>query len=61
MESLIYPAFLNAKAPLDERGFFMTIFYDCQADFSGWPVGCPVRPATGIVIPAPSSSSLMPA
>ncbi|WP_323890223.1 hypothetical protein [Aeromonas veronii] len=55
MESLIYPASLNAKAPLDERGFFMTIFYDCQADFSGWPV----RPATGIVIPAPSSSSPM--
>ncbi|MGL6531508.1 hypothetical protein ACSZM9_21335 [Aeromonas hydrophila] len=52
MESLIYPTFLNAKAPLDERGFFM-------AGFSGWPVGCPARPATGIVIPAPSSSSPM--
>ena len=25
VESLIYPAFLNAKAPLDERGFFMTV------------------------------------
>ncbi|MCE9951991.1 MULTISPECIES: hypothetical protein [Aeromonas] len=59
MESLIYPAFLNAKAPLDERGFFMTIFYDCQAGFSGWPVGFPVRPATEIVIPALSSSSPM--
>jgi len=53
VESLIYPAFLNAKAPLDEQGFFMAVGPDFLAG------RCPVRPATGIVIPAPSSSCQM--